>query len=380
MVEPRPGPLAEHIHHVVTDRELDDTWRRLDASLRPERRAPRWLPLGGLAGAAVVVMLTVTLWPRTKVDGTRLEAGATIATGSSSLQGVLEEGSVVQAAPASAGALEFASASEVRVRLDRGEFRFDVAKKPTRRFSVVAGHVEVRVVGTTFTVRREATASVQVERGVVEVWVNGSQRAVLTAGQRWDEAPLAAVPAIVPEPVEPPAAPEAPATQPEPKPTKRIAPVKRAVKPVAAGHTASPEPQPLPPPVSSATPTLPDDPSTLFKVALDARRAGRASEAAQALRHFVAQFPDDSRSGLALFELGRLEMDQLRSPTRAIESLEQAVSKAPSGSFVEDAMARLARLHHDLRHVDACRAAKASYLRRFPSGVHAATLEPLCPF
>lgn len=379
MVEPRTGPLAEHIQHVVTDRELDDTWQRLDASLRPEPRRPRWLLVGGLASAAIVVAVAVMMWPRARPDGTRLEPGAAIATGSAGLQGVLDEGSVVQAAPASAGALELASSSEVRVRLDRGSFRFDVAKKPTRRFSVIAGHVEVRVVGTTFTVRREATASVQVERGVVEVWVDGSQRAVLTAGQRWDEAPLAVAPEVAAEPIELAPEPDAPEmVAPEPRPTKRT--VKRVGSGKVKSTGGATAPEPLPPPVSSATPTLPDDPSTLFKVALDARRAGRAGEAAQALRHFVAQFPDDSRAGLALFELGRLEMDQLRSPARALESLEQAVAKGPSGSFVEDAMARLARLHHELRHGEACRAAKASYLKRFPSGVHAATLEPLCTY
>jgi transmembrane sensor len=378
MLEPRTGPLAEHIQHVITERELDDTWQRLDASLRPERRPARWVALAGLAGAALVVA-AVLLWPRPGADVTRLEAGAAIATGASALQGITEDGSLVQAAPSSAGAIEFASATEVRVRLDRGVFRFDVAKKPSRRFSVLAGRVEVRVIGTAFTVRRDATASVQVERGVVEVWVDGSQRAVLTAGQSWDEGPLAVAPVVAPtaptiEPAPEPVEPEPAA----PRPAKRPTPSRRvgSTRAPSASGTA----EPLPPLPSSATPTLPDDPSTLFKVALEARRAGRAGEAAQALRHFVAQFPDDSRAGLALFELGRLEMDQLRSPSRAIDSLEQAVAKAPGGSFMEDALARLTRLHHELRHGDACRSAKATYLKRFPSGVHAATLEPLCSF
>jgi transmembrane sensor len=378
MADPRPGPLAAHIQHVVTERELDDTWQRLDSSLRPERRPVRWLALAGVAGAALVA-IAVLLWPRPGAEGTRLEPGAAIATGATPLEGTLEEGSLVRAAASSAGAIEVASASEVRVRLDRGVFRFDVTKKPSRRFSVIAGRVEVRVIGTAFTVRRDATASVQVERGVVEVWVDGSQRAVLTAGQSWDEAPLAAAPGVQPATPTVEVEPEPVEAEPsEKRPTKRPAPSRRSsVRSAQAGAAPS---EPLPALPSSAMPTLPDDPSTLFKVALEARRAGRAGEAAQALRQFVGRFPDDSRTGLALFELGRLEMDQLRSPSRAIDSLEQAVAKAPAGSFLEDAMARLTRLHHELRHPDACRSAKAAYLKRFPSGVHAATLEPLCAF
>jgi transmembrane sensor len=377
MAEPRTGPLAEQIHHVVTEREVDEAWLRLDSALRPERRLPRWAPIAGLVGVAAAAAVVFAVWPRASHDGTVLEPGATIATGQTPLTGVLQEGSTIQAEAVSTGALEFASASEVRVRLDRGTFRFDVAKKPTRRFSVLAGRVEVRVIGTTFTVRRDTAASVRVERGVVEVWVEGTQRAVLTAGQSWDEAPLAVaptVPAVEPIVVE---AEPVDTVESEPRPTRAVRPARRA-SPKAAAPSA---PEPLPPLPSSITPvTLPDDPSTLFKVALDARRAGRTSEAAQALRQFVARFPDDSRAGLALFELGRLEMDQLRSPSRAIDSLTQAVAKAPSGAFVEDALARITRLHHELKHADACRAAKDSYLKRFPSGVHAATLTGLCSF
>jgi transmembrane sensor len=379
MAEARTGPLAEQIHHVVTEREVDEAWLRLDSALRPERRLPRWAPIAGLLGLAAAAAVVMAMWPRAGQDGTVLEPGATIATGQLPLTGRLQEGSTIEADAVSAGEVEFASASEVRVRLDRGTFRFDVAKKPTRRFLVMAGRIEVRVVGTTFTVRRETSASVRVERGVVEVWVEGTQRAVLTAGQSWDEAPLAsAASERAPEPVVVEPAPVEPApvetVESEPRPTRAVRPVRRT-SPRAAAPSA---PEPLP---SSITPvTLPDDPSTLFKVALDARRAGRASEAAQALQQFVARFPDDSRAGLALFELGRLEMDQLRSPSRAIDSLARSVAKAPSGAFVEDALARITRLHHDLKHADACRAAKDTALKRFPSGVHAATLGGLCSF
>jgi len=58
------------------------------------------------------------------------------------------------------------------VELVRGEALFDVAKNKLRPFTVAAGDTNVRVVGTSFTVRRLEAAPVQVlvREGVVEVF------------------------------------------------------------------------------------------------------------------------------------------------------------------------------------------------------------------
>lgn len=369
-------PLGSQIHFVVTDQELDETWQRLDGSLRPERSIRRWVVLTA-ALAAVALAIGVVAFRSTN-DGPILEAGTAIATGTAPLIGALREGSTIRAEVSSSGAVEVASTNLVRVRVDRGVMRFDVAKKTSRQFSVVAGDVEVRVVGTRFVVRREATSSVQVERGVVEIWEKGEQRAVLTAGQSWEQ-PRQAEAALPTEPsadleegVDEVEAADEPETAVAPsKPTKRKGPRHSKRAPTAAKD------EPLPPPVGSTEPSI--DPAALFRTALDARRAGQASDAARAFRAFLQTFPDDSRAGLAHFELGRLEMDQLKSPSSAIESLERSIARSPSGSHVEDAMARLVRLHDQLRH-PACQPAKAAYLRRFPTGVHAATLDALCAF
>lgn len=377
MDELRPEPLAKHVHHVVTEQEVDEGWQRLDASLRPERGWLRWWVPAALVAALVLVVGGVA-WRSTRDEATVLQPGTAIATGEAGLSGVLDEGSRLDVSPTSAGRIEVASASEVRVRLDRGAVRFDVAKNPKRRFVVLAGRVEVRVVGTRFTVFREQAASVRVEQGVVEVWADGSQRAVLTAGQSWDEAVALAAPGEpavgLPPAVELAEREERPAVT-KSRPTRKMPPSKS--KPGAPPAEAE---EPLPAPLPSTVPALPEDPSSLFRVALDARRAGRAKEAAQALHAFIGRFPEDSRAGLALFELGRLEMDQLRLPSTAIETLERAIAKGPQSPYVEDAMARLVRLHHDLRHGPQCRAAKAAALERFPRGVYAATLDGLCSF
>ncbi len=367
-------PLAPYVHFTATDAEVDETWQRLDGSLRPERSPLKWFVLAGAVAAVAVVIGFGVLHKPT--EGLTLESGTAIATGTAPLTGTLREGSIVQAEVASSGAVEVVSANQVRVRIDRGVMRFDVAKNPARRFSVVAGDVEVRVVGTRFVVRREAIASVQVERGVVEVWKGGAQRAVLTAGQSWEEPRQAVAPLEPDTQVEAEAESEVEADEPtEPsapsKPVKKKTPKHK--RPIAAAKD-----DPLPAPVPSTTSE--PDPSTLFKIALDARRAGQAPEAASAFRTFLSSFPNDSRAGLAHFELGRLQMDRLEAPSSAIDSLEQSIARSPSGSHVEDAMARLVRLHDQLRHAKACSAAKTAYLGRFPSGVHAATLERLCDF
>lgn len=368
MADPH-GPLSEHIQYTVTDREIDESWQRLDSALRPERRFSKPLVFAGVGVAVIAIVIGVTSLRRAPSEGV-LEAGAMLAAGTAPLQTTLREGSTVRADAASKGALEVASASEVRVRLDEGSMHFDVARKPSRRFVVKAGRVEVRVIGTAFTVRRSTTvASVQVtvDRGVVEVWIGDVQRAVLNAGQTWNE-PVETAVVVEPEPVEVDV--DEPAAEPE-QPTKRTAPPKKKL----VAKAAPPET-----PAVVATPALPDDPSSLFRAALDARRAGRARDAADAFTDFLAKFPDDSRSGLVLFELGRLQMDQLHSSAEAVKSLERAIARAPQGSYAEDAMARLVQLHHDRKEATACRESRDGYLKRFPAGVHAATLGALCSF
>lgn len=79
------------------------------------------------------------------------------------------------------------TAAERRVRLVRGEAYFTVARNPDRPFTVEAGRVNVRAVGTAFNVRRQTGAvEVLVTAGVVQVnRPRGDYRLpLLEAGQR----------------------------------------------------------------------------------------------------------------------------------------------------------------------------------------------------
>jgi hypothetical protein len=75
-----------------------------------------------------------------------------------------------------------------RVLLEEGEARFDVTPRPGRpEFTVEAGEVTVRVVGTNFDVRRQdGITHVAVHRGRVRVEHLG-QQAVLDPGDTWTE-------------------------------------------------------------------------------------------------------------------------------------------------------------------------------------------------
>jgi transmembrane sensor len=66
------------------------------------------------------------------------------------------------------------------VRLARGEAWFEVAKDPSRPFTVALGDLRVQAVGTAFSVRqREDGAEVVVTEGVVAAWNVHAERAVL---------------------------------------------------------------------------------------------------------------------------------------------------------------------------------------------------------
>lgn len=91
------------------------------------------------------------------------------------------------------------------VELIRGEAMFDVAKNAARPFTVAAGDTNVRVVGTSFSVRRLAAAPVQVlvREGIVEVFKpNGASPIRITANtMAVAQADSAAAIAAMPVPV-----------------------------------------------------------------------------------------------------------------------------------------------------------------------------------
>lgn len=139
----------------------------LDADVGGEPTAPRAVSrrvwIGGAGGALAAALIgTVALsgrQPETRID----------APIGSQRRTALDDGSAVTLNTGAQIALAFAPV-ERRVRLLAGEVNFDVAKDRSRPFVVEAGATTVRVIGTSFIVRREQeTVAVTVREGIVEV-------------------------------------------------------------------------------------------------------------------------------------------------------------------------------------------------------------------
>lgn len=128
--------------------------------------------------------------------------------------------------------------------------------------------------------------------------------------------------------------------------------------------------------VNTSEPT--EDARGLLEKGRVARREGNPQAAAQAYQQLLAQYPQDSRAGLAAFELGRLRMDRLGDLKGAIAALNQAVQLAPGANVREDAMARLVDAYHRAGNEDSCASARRAYLTAFPAGVHSATVRLRC--
>jgi transmembrane sensor len=382
--------LAKWMTPDTSEVRVNRLWGRVQDS--QGNRRPWLVPaLGGalLAAAAVIIGLVAT--SRTLVVGNELASSGAPSVGHFS------DGSQVELAQASAVRLVTDQKNEVRVELERGEATFEVSRRPSRKFVVAAGDVEVKVVGTRFTVTHGAAGvDVSVERGIVEVTLNG-KTARLTAGQKWSEgdqadqgddaeeavADLPAVPTI-PDSVASAAIPSAEkparvrkhhASKKTTQPKQLAAPSEPQVVPQvpvipAAGGIVAEKPVAAPAPGPTA--------AELFNDALSARREGRASDAALAYERLLRDFPHDSHSATAAFELGRVRMDQLNDSRGAALALEQALKLAPDGTFVEEALSRLVRAYDAGGSKSTCLHYRDQYLARFPNGPYASSVAARC--
>lgn len=130
-------------------------------------RLAAWFIPGVLAVAAAVALGVYLFRPEKPSDATAMA----IAPGQIALieRRTLEDGSVVELNRGAELRVNF-SAGARHIELSRGEAQFQVAKDPNRPFTVRAGTVTVRAVGTVFNVqRRTASVDVVVTEGTVDV-------------------------------------------------------------------------------------------------------------------------------------------------------------------------------------------------------------------
>jgi transmembrane sensor len=281
-------------------------------------------------------------------------------TEATSLALSLADGSTLELGPGSS--LRVATESErlVVLKLTRGGALFDVARRPDREFRVEVEDVSVVVVGTRFRVERrpDATVSVSVERGAVDV-VRQGDRKRLGVGESWSLQPGPG-PVTIPGEL----------LRAEPEPSRDG--VAADAGPVRGAAVSSRPRLGVPP--RPALPTADD----VFAEMVSLRRAARWAEAAEAATRFLGRFPNEPRAGLVSFELGRIEMDRLGAFADAAVRLRQASVLAPSGPFVEDALAREVRALNAAGDRAACLSRRAAFLERFPTGLHRASVESAC--
>lgn len=149
--DPRHGEWLALHRTVVADFAALADWRPEHSEepnpdlLAPQRRRLRWFRPFWLAAAAAIV-IGFTLWLGARPVSPEPLARRLFEDGSSV---ELNRGAVVRAA---------FTTTERRVELLNGEAYFVVAKNPGRPFVVRAGGVDVRAIGTAFSVRLEAGA------------------------------------------------------------------------------------------------------------------------------------------------------------------------------------------------------------------------------
>jgi transmembrane sensor len=118
---------------------------------RPEYRYRRSrLPAFATVALAASIMFAAVWWLAGTTRAAAQQRYATTADGYERM--ILEDGSLLELNANSEVIVRFTTAQR-RVRLERGEAHFTVAKNPLRPFLVEAGTVAVRAIGTAFNVR-----------------------------------------------------------------------------------------------------------------------------------------------------------------------------------------------------------------------------------
>jgi TolA-binding protein len=304
------------------------------------------------------------------------------AQGPSSLE--LEAGTTAEL---SQGTLAYASApgaGKRRIDLVRGKLRLSVDPARKTSWVVTAGTVEVSVVGTIFSVERDAISKdvrVDVERGLVRVvsGSGGSRQVQLSAGQ-----------SLV-------------ARAEKLEVTGTSAPAEAAEAPPAASSSGGRSPgseAALQPSVQEAFHTRYRardyrgaltaaeqagfegllgawDRGSLSRLADAARLAGEPGRARQALERLRGRFPGSREAADAAFLLGRLHADALGAPAAAAGWFERYLAESANGSFAQEALGRLMVAARAAGDNGKAKSVASDYLERYPQGPYARTAASL---
>jgi transmembrane sensor len=273
-------------------------------------------------------------------DGSALPASMSAPT---SRVVALDDGSRLELGASSTVRTKKVEPTRVELALDTGRTTFDVKPGGPRAWVIDAGDVTVKVLGTRFSVGRDASGvEVVVERGKVLVegaGVPGGSR-ILVAGDSIvvPRGATAAAPEIAKK--DPAAILVAPATP---------------VTPVT--------------PVTPAQPTQPIQPSGDPMARADAaRRDGHPREAAGILSAMVDA--RDARASLAAFTLGKLHAEDLGDARTGATWFERAFALGLPTGLDEQALSRAVELHARAGNKTQAARVAGQYEARFPRGPH----------
>jgi FecR protein len=344
----------------------------LAAPSAPRTGARRWALAGALALALAVgwvAFAPVTRLFRRAPAPTELVLNAP----SSARRIALEDGSALTLEPLSLARVS-RSADATRCGVELGTVAFEVAPQMGRVFSVVVGALEIRVVGTRFSVRRDSAGiiEVRVEHGVVRVQAPNPRSAIeLEAGDRlWSDgaalnvthpgpAAAARTPEVVPgapvasaEPEKPAAVASSASASPDWQTLYRDG---RHAMAIAAAKRAG---------IDRLLATL--DAAALAELA-DAARL--SADPALALRVFAAltqRYPASPQAADATFLSGRIHAASAQTDV-ALADFERYLALNARGRYALEATGRLVELYAIRGDKRAKRSAER-YLEQSPNG------------
>jgi transmembrane sensor len=237
--------------------------------------------------------------------------------------------------------LEVNRAEQIRLRLAAGTAHFEVVPNTQRQFSVVAGSIEVIVVGTAFDVERSETrARVAVMHGKVRVR-SAAGVVYLQAGEaRWFEQDSEAPAELYVERVATSSAGALASTPAKRDATRRVqAPPKETARIEWRSRHQNGDNEGAYHLLEHGA-AVDDSVETLMEAADTARLTGHLDVAARYLRRAVTDHRHDPATALAAFMLGRLLLVQLGRPHEAAEAFATVRELGPEGWLAQDALAR----------------------------------------
>jgi TolA-binding protein len=114
----------------------------------------------------------------------------------------------------------------------------------------------------------------------------------------------------------------------------------------------------------------------LLTLGSTARLAGRADRAREAYLAARRRFPSSAEAGISAFSLGRLASDAGRA-SDATAWFKRYLTEQPGGPLAREAAGRLIELLRQTGDEARARTAAESYLKRYPTGPHAALAQSL---